>query len=141
MKPTLFGARVFPVNPKPRAGALVIRARRHICRDFEIRVKVPDACVVHAEYDEVLRLHIIDVRLVGYGQRTTTEIVNSVGMKLSRRLSRAWVIRIIGVLLVTAGTRRPPRHREKLTSLASNNLASLVEYIYKLALSTFSYRP
>ena len=111
MKPTLLGARIWPVYPKPRTGALVIRARGHIRRDLEIRVEVPDARLVHAEYDEILRLYIIDVRLVGYGQRTTTEVVNPVGMKLSRWLSRAWVIRIIGVLLVTAGTRRPIRGR------------------------------
>ena len=111
MKPTLLGTRVCPVYPEPRAGALVIRARGHIRRDLEIGVKAPDARLVHAEYDEVLRLYIIGIRFVGYGQRTTTEVVNSVSMKLSRRLSRTWVIRVIGVLLVAAGTRRPPRGR------------------------------
>ena len=47
--------------PKPGAGALVVRARGHIRRDLEIGVKVPDACLVHAEYDKVLRLYFIDV--------------------------------------------------------------------------------
>ena len=57
----MLGARVFPVYPKPRTSALAIRARGHICRDLEIRVKVPDTCLVHAEYGKVLWLYFIDV--------------------------------------------------------------------------------
>jgi hypothetical protein len=54
----LHGARVWLVYPKPRANALAIWARGHIRRDPEIRVKVPDTRVVHAEYDKVVRLYI-----------------------------------------------------------------------------------
>ena len=45
------------VQPKPRADALVVGARGHICRDLEVRVHVPHACLIHAEYDEVVRLY------------------------------------------------------------------------------------
>ena len=60
-EPTLLGARVRQVYPIPHADAFAVGARGHICWDREIRVKVPHALVVHAEYDEVLWLYFIDV--------------------------------------------------------------------------------
>ena len=58
---TLFGTRVWLVYPVPCADAFAVRARGHIRRDLEMRVEVPHACVLHAEYHKVLRLDIIGI--------------------------------------------------------------------------------
>jgi hypothetical protein len=58
---TLFRARVWLVYPVPCADAFAVRARGHIRRDLEMRVKVPHACVLHAEYHKVIWLDIIGI--------------------------------------------------------------------------------
>ena len=58
--------------------AIQVRAWRHILRDFEIRVKVPHARVINAEYHKVFWLNLIHVRLVRHGQRATAEVVDTV---------------------------------------------------------------
>jgi len=60
-QPTLLRARVRQVYPVPCANAFAIRARGHIRRDLEMRVQVPHAFLLHAEYDKVLWLHVVGV--------------------------------------------------------------------------------
>jgi hypothetical protein len=59
--PTLLGARIRQMYPIKHAYAFPIGAGGHVCWDREVRVKVPHALVVHAEYDKVLRLYFTDV--------------------------------------------------------------------------------
>jgi hypothetical protein len=52
------------VNQVKPTGALVVRARGHVLRDLKVSVKAPHTCIVDAENDIILRLRIIDIRLV-----------------------------------------------------------------------------
>ena len=70
------------MDPVPSADALAVRTRGHILRDLEMRVKVPHALLLHAEYDKVLRLDVIDVRLVCHRQGAAAEVVDTVSVEL-----------------------------------------------------------
>jgi hypothetical protein len=106
-KLTLLRARVFIVGPEPRADALIVRALGHHRRDFEGRIPIPHARLVNAEYDEVFRRDLRDVRLVRDGQATAGDIADVVGVDCRRGPARTWVIWVVGVYLVATGTRRP----------------------------------
>ena len=42
------------MDPVPRADALTVRAWGHVRRDFEVRIHIPHARLVHAEYGQVV---------------------------------------------------------------------------------------
>ena len=46
------------MDPVPRADALTVRAWGHVRRDFEVRIQMPHARMVHAEYGQVVRRDI-----------------------------------------------------------------------------------
>lgn len=106
-KHTLFTTRVWPVDPEPRADALAVRARGHPVRDLEARMQIPHARLVHAEYDEVFRLDLRDVRLVRDAQAAAGGIADVVGVKSHRGLAGTRPVWVGRVLLVATGTRRP----------------------------------
>ena len=106
-KPTLLRTGVRLVDPEPRADAFAVRALGHLRRDGEARVHIPHARLVHAEYGEVLRLDLRDVRLVRDGQRAATEIVDAIGVEFLRAPPGTRIVRVAGVTLVPTGTRGP----------------------------------
>jgi hypothetical protein len=103
------------VYPEPRANTPAFRALRHLRRDLEVRVQIPHARLVHAEYGDVLRLDLCDVRVVRDAQRATAEIVDAVGVEFRRGLARTRIVRVVGILLVATGTRCPIGRRVFVT--------------------------
>ena len=108
----------------PRADAFAIRAWRHILRDLEIRVKVPHARVINAEYHKVIWPDLIDVRLVRHGQRATAEVVTTVSVELFNGLMGARVIRIVVIADVTARICRVIGRRALVASHLDHSLVS-----------------
>ena len=64
---TLFATALLGVNPEPSTNTTPRRTGRHPCRDLEIGVLIPNACVVHAEDGEIFWLDLGDVGFVGDG--------------------------------------------------------------------------
>ena len=89
-----------------------------------MRVKVPHALLLNAEYHKVLRLNVIDVRLVRHGQRATAEVVDTVGVELCGWRVGARVIRVFEIADVTAGVGLVIRCRALVTSQLDNSITS-----------------
>ena len=81
---TLLSTAILGVDPKPCAVAPSRRARRHVCRNLEIGEPGPDTGVVHAEDGKVFWLNGRDVGLVGDGESTSGQIVESLEEKVRR---------------------------------------------------------
>ena len=80
--------------------------------------------MVHAEYGEVLRLDLRDVRLVRDAQCAAAEVVNAVGVEFRRGLAGARIVRVVEVALVATGTRGPIGRRVLVAGYLEVNLAS-----------------
>ncbi len=62
------------MNPVPRTDAAPFRAGRHIGGNLERGLEEPRAHVVYGENCEILRLNIVDIRLVSDSNGTTCNI-------------------------------------------------------------------
>jgi len=111
----LLRARVRPVYPEPRANTPAFRALRHLRWDLEVRVQRPHARLVHAEYSDVLRFDLCDVRVVCDAQRAAAEIVDAVGVEFRRGLAGTRIVWVVEIPQVATGTRFPIARRVFVT--------------------------
>lgn len=81
------------VNPEESAGALAVRASRHVLRDVESVVQVPRAPVDDTENNEIFGLDIPEVGLVSDTERTAGRVVEVVCVDDGRGLTRARQVR------------------------------------------------
>ena len=62
------------MDPEPSTDAAPFRTGRHPRGDLEICALVPNACLVHAEDNEIFRFHIGDVGLVCDRKRASLQV-------------------------------------------------------------------
>lgn len=77
------------MNPEEATDTLVVRACGHLVGNLESILKVPWAGLNDTENNEIFRLNIVKVRLVGDAKSTTSSILEVVSVNSCGRLPRA----------------------------------------------------